>query len=258
MAIRRQSFLGEFVRSILAVALYCGFLGAGTYGALHLYEHLPRPEPSDAAPTADWSESTPGTPTLSLDLAEFIDGTPRHIVRRHKQGGGRRDLIVWDQASERTPAFALEIYRRGTEAQAANPLAAIASRFAAQSGPAETIMLQSKFGAFTLSRGREPGERGRLCVGFVRPADEASPRIAGLYCDRVTQTKAVEAVACALDRLSLVSAGGDGKLAGLFARAQLRQSTCAPGRMPAASIVQRDAWIEMKDGNGLRSVSATR
>jgi hypothetical protein len=254
VAHNKRRFLGEFVRSILAVALYCGFLAAGAYGALRLYESLPKPEHADAVPAADWSESTPGTPTLTLDLAEFVDGTPKHIVRRHSRGGGRRDLIVWERSGERTPAFAIEIYRRGTEAEAApDPIKAIPSRLAR---PAETTVLPSKFGAFTLSRSQETGEHGRLCVGFVRPADEASPRIAGLYCDRLTHAKAVEVVACALDRLSLVSAGGDGKLAGLFARAQLRQSTCGPGRMPAASVVQRDAWIEMKDGNGLRSVSA--
>ena len=48
------------------------------------------------------------------------------------------------------------------------------------------------------------------------------------------------AIACMLNRLTLLTAGNDPKLAELFARAELRRSDCAPSRPAFGGLADRD------------------
>jgi hypothetical protein len=75
----------------------------------------------------------------------------------------------------------------------------------------------------------------RACLGFVKRIDEPNVRISGWSCqgDSLPARRAI--ISCMLNRLTLLSAGNDPKLAELFARAELRRSGCTASAMPALS-----------------------
>ena len=64
------------------------------------------------------------------------------------------------------------------------------------------------------------------CLGFARAFDDPFMQIAGWYCSASTEVVDRATIACALDRLSLVSAGSDPRLAEFFARAELKRNFC--------------------------------
>jgi hypothetical protein len=51
-------------------------------------------------------------------------------------------------------------------------------------------------------------------------------------------------VACALDRLTLISAASDPKLTALFARAELKRNFCGQTSVFLAATPRRTDWIE--------------
>jgi hypothetical protein len=51
-------------------------------------------------------------------------------------------------------------------------------------------------------------------------------------------------LACALDRLSLLSAGSEPKLGALFARAELKRTYCGQNSVFVAATRKRNDWIE--------------
>jgi hypothetical protein len=142
-------------------------------------------------------------------------------------GGGRKDILRWTGADGR-PATELEIYRPGGEFDAAaSPAADLAARMGlgAASPLQEAGLIDSKFGPVALVR---PGGGPTPCLGYLRRVEEPSLLISGWSCQGRTLPARRAAIACTLDRLTLLSAGHDPKLAELFARAELRRRGCGP------------------------------
>ena len=63
-----------------------------------------------------------------------------------------------------------------------------------------------------------------------------SVRISGWSCQADTPAAQRSFIGCTLNRLILLSAGNDPKIAELFARAELRRDTCSAPVAPANSI----------------------
>lgn len=243
----------EAAHSLVRLVAYCGAVAGMGYGGLMAYERVqaawPPPEP---APKAAWTETVPATPAFALELTDFLGSEPRHLVRRHVEGGGRRDLMIWGQPGSGAPAFSIEIYRPGAEeAEAALEVAAVTGLSASAYPAIDRGSIASKFGPFRLTHGPKAGEQGSACIGFARTFEELRVQISGVYCDQVARLNDRRLVACALDRLALLSAGGDAKLAGLFAHAQLRQSTCGPNRFPTAAP-RGGEWLDTSAKPALR------
>ena len=64
------------------------------------------------------------------------------------------------------------------------------------------------------------------CIGFAHSFETPRLQISGWSCQGDNPQIQRQAVACALDRLTMLSAGNDPKLAELFARAELRRAGC--------------------------------
>ncbi|MGE3147553.1 MAG: hypothetical protein AB7K04_00645, partial [Pseudorhodoplanes sp.] len=64
------------------------------------------------------------------------------------------------------------------------------------------------------------------CAGFLRTSEPARVQIAGFLCTAQDQPVVRATIACALDNFTLLTAGGDAKLAGLFARAEVNRKFC--------------------------------
>ena len=75
-------------------------------------------------------------------------------------------------------------------------------------------------------------------VGFIKGFDRPNLRISGWSCQGDTLPARRAAIGCILNRLILLSAGNDPKLAELFARAELKRGSCAP-----ASPVTSADWV---------------
>jgi hypothetical protein len=107
-------------------------------------------------------------------------------------------------------------------------------------------VIDSKFGPVTLlrlaglARGDAPG-----CLGFR--LDQSDLRISGWSCQGDTLPARRAAVGCILNRLTLLTAGNDAKLAELFARAELKRASCAPATAAAA-----ENWVTGTEDPRLR------
>ncbi len=128
------------------------------------------------------------------------------------------------------PYLQVEIYRPGSEIRRfAGPKAEIAAEADAL-GPValrhEEEPLASKFGpleivAFETSKGTP-----RHCLGFVRAYDDPLLQLSGWFCQGGADFIERSTLACALDRLTLLSAGSEPKVGALFAKAELNRSFC--------------------------------
>jgi hypothetical protein len=94
-------------------------------------------------------------------------------------------------------------------------------------------IIDSKFGAVTLLRHAGEADAARSCLGFIKRLDEPSLRISGWSCQGDALPARRAAISCVLDRLMLLTAGNDPKLAELFAHAELKRGSCAPGTRSA-------------------------
>src|SRR5205085_7778718 len=163
-----------------------------------------------------WSAAAHAYPAFALSQSNLPNKTEGYEVLLHPEGG-RKDVLRWIAGDK--PAAELEIYRPGGEAgRAGPPVADIAGRM----DPGGTSELQSaglidsKFGAVALlgliDRGGEPP-----CLGFIKQFDQPDVRISGWSCQGDTLPARRAAVGCMLNRLILLAAGSDTKLAELFA-----------------------------------------
>lgn len=120
-------------------------------------------------------------------------------------------MLRWNAENGRAIAE-IEIYRPGGEFEPGT------MREADTAG-----VIDSKFGPVTLIR--PTGDSGN-CLGFLKTVDRPSLRISGFVCHGETLPARGAAIACMLNRLSLIAAGNDAKLAELFARAELKRADC--------------------------------
>ena len=72
------------------------------------------------------------------------------------------------------------------------------------------------------------------CMGFAHSFDTPRMQISGWSCQGGSAQAQRQAIGCALDRLTMLSAGNDPKVAELFARAELRRAGCSHAA-PASS-----------------------
>jgi hypothetical protein len=99
-----------------------------------------------------------------------------------------------------------------------------------------------------LARGGAPA-----CLGFLKRLDQPDVRISGWSCQGDTLPARRAAVGCILNRLTLLTAGNDPKLAELFARAELRRGSCAPANTsPANTAATAANWVTENENPQLR------
>jgi plasmid stabilization system protein ParE len=193
---------------------------------------LLRTEPVVAAvqptPRSEWIAVGKPYPAFALTLPDLGEEA-HYAIRRHAQGGGRKDNITFGEPGRSLRYVMIEIYRPGTELErfgdAASEITARAGSLR-PAGPARAgLPLDTKFG----SASTVEFAVGRFgighCIGFVRAFDAPRVQIAGLSCSMNSIVNR-NAVVCALDRLTLLSAGSDPDIGKLFANAELKRTFC--------------------------------
>lgn len=163
-------------------------------------------------------------------MPELAAGGTDYAILRRAGDGARRDVLSWGNPSGHGPYVMIEIYRpAGAESflDAASEIAdrIVAYRVTDDVKPAGTI--DSKFGAFGLvDFAIAPNGHERRCLGLAHPFTEPAMQIAGWYCSSGKEVVDRATLACLVDRLTIISAGGDEALASLFARAEIKRSFC--------------------------------
>lgn len=223
------SFRAEFrAIAVRLLAYACGIVGLAIVAA-ELFRSPPvvaAIQPAVAAP--DWVAVERPNPAFEIALPE-LGAEPAFVIERHARGGGRKDIVAFGEPGRSLRYLMLEIYRPGTElGHFGNAAAEIAARAQAL-GPAgemrASLPLETKFGPFETVDFAAGRFGSGHCVGFVRSVSSPRLQIAGISCSMDTIVDR-GGIACALDRLMLLSSGRDPRFAGVFARAEVNRKFC--------------------------------
>jgi hypothetical protein len=233
-----RSFADECCGVLARLIAYVGALALIAIVAIGLWDELPLKGLRDPAAKSAWSVASRSYPAFAVSQFDLSGKTEAYAILRHP-GGGRKDVLRWAAPGEK-PIAEIEIYRPGRElSQTGPPIAEIAGRMDPD-GMRELQaagVIDSKFGAVTLLGLSGRGGEARPCLGFIKGFDHPSLRISGWSCQGDTLPVRRAAIGCTLDRLILLNAGNDPKLAELFARAELKRGNCVPVPVTSADWV---------------------
>jgi len=97
------------------------------------------------------------------------------------------------------------------------------------------------------------GGHEHRCLGFAHAFASPVMQIAGWYCSAGVEAVDRATLSCMIDRLTMVSAGGDADLAGLFARAEIKRNFCGQRSPILAATPEHDAKIAVPHSVRIRS-----
>lgn len=209
------------------------------------------PAPNAAPIRKLWLDAVRPQPAFSVPMDEFDGNSNTYRILRHAEGGGRKDVLSWNDANGALLGR-LMIYRPGAEigdfgapAQTLADSAELASAEAVQAaGVAAT-----KFGwvpLFTFARAAPPSSPASAlapaCLGFATASKTPRLQISGWFCRSDNLAQAREFAACALDRLTMLSSGNDSQVAALFASAERQRGRCGSDGTLASKAGTKD-WI---------------
>jgi hypothetical protein len=196
------------------------------------------------APAPEWAEVGRPFPAFAMTMPEF-DEAPRYAIWRHPNGGGRKDIFTFGDPASGGATAMVEIYRPGAEPDpeadvitASIPDLRLSGRLVAQT------TIETKFGQIAIdpfADGAPGGER--RCLRFWRAFDEPKLEISGWYCNAGQELVDRGMIACSLDRLTLVAAGGEPKIGALFAQAEIKRNFCGANNVFLAATRKRNDWI---------------
>jgi hypothetical protein len=245
-----RSFADECSAAVVRILAYVCGLAVLAVIAVDLVSAVPVTtglSPLLSAP--GWTPASRPHPAFAISKLDLSDRTDAYEILRHPMGG-RKDILRWAAAAGEAPTAEVEIYRPGGELDAfAAAELDITARMAGQATNATEPagVVETKFGDVPLIRfsgAAPPGKQA--CLGFTKTFTAPSVRISGWACQADTQAGQRAFVGCTLNRLILLSAGNDPKMAGLFARAELRRHRCNPATITSTN------WIASSDAPQLR------
>jgi hypothetical protein len=227
-------FVDELHKTLIRLFTYVAVLGGVGVAVAAWLVDVPSISNGDRSEhKSEWIESTRPQPAFAMEAGEF-PSAPRYLIRHHQGGGGRKDVLSWGSPRGPERYLRIEIYRPGTEHDGAaepNLEAALrAGAFPVQGEARSVGSLPTKLGAFSVVELGGDAHGARRCLGLARAFAEPPLQIAAWHCDSAPVATVRTSIACALDQLTLLSAGGDARLAGLFARADQKRIFCGDKR----------------------------
>ncbi|WP_050424960.1 hypothetical protein [Bradyrhizobium tropiciagri] len=227
------SFVDEVYATLSGLFAYAAVLALFVVLGVYLWRQLPDATAMPVPAAAGWSLAGRQAPAFAISRPDQRDKTDTYEVFRHPEGG-RKDVFRWADANGAAMAE-LEIYRPGGEAMGP-AVTEIAGRLdpGGDRGLEAAGIVDSKFGSVTLLRpARQDGNLA--CLGFLKQADAPDLRISGWTCQGASLPAQRAAIVCMLNRLTLLAAGNDPRLAALFAHAELKRTDCVTSGPPALS-----------------------
>jgi hypothetical protein len=242
---------GECGSLVKHLAAYVAVLALFAAVCIHLWDSLALDEVGGPVPKPGWSLATRSYPAFAVSQIDSFGKTVTYQIFRHP-GGGRKDVLHWvarDGQTDGRPVAALEIYRPGGEWDpSGSDVAEVAARMDPDGSSAieEAGLIDSKFGMVKLIHLAGSGEIAGSCLGFIKHIDMPNLQISGWSCQGGRLPAQRAAIGCMLNRLVLLSAGNEPKMADLFAQAELKRGTCAANAPASAD------WVTSAENPRLR------
>ena len=207
----------------------------------------------------EWIDIERPFAALALSIPEAADVPASYAIRRHTVGNGRKDILTLGELDSTAPLLRVEIYRPGNEiGRYADPVAEMILSADAL-GPVEMQHLEkplaTKFGPLTIVPFVASKGTPRRCLGFVRAYDNPRIQLSGWFCQGGTEFVEQGTLACALDRLTLLSAGSEPKVGALFAQAGTQSQLLRPARSDPCGDAEVSSALESageSSGNAAR------
>ena len=230
------SLMSEIRATFLRVFAYMGALALIAIAAAAAFSRVPAFVPAliasvGAAPQPQWIEVERPQPVFELAMPELAAAPYDYAILRRPADGARKDVLTWGAAAAPGPFVRVEIDRAGSRSErfidAESEIAARIVRFTVTDDVEPAGRIASKFGAVPLvdfaiaAYGHQ-----RRCLGFARAFAEPSMQIAGWFCSPGEEVVDRATLTCMLDRLTMLSAGGDSRLDAMFARAEVKRTFC--------------------------------
>jgi len=249
---------GDIRATIVRIFAYMGALAILAIAAASLFRApaglaaVEQPAP----PTPEWVNVDRPRPAFDLQMPEL--GTDEYAIMRRPADGARKDVLTFGTPAAPGPYATVEIFRAGNSSEhfidAPSEIAARIVAFFITDDVKPAGTLESKFGTVPLvDFAIAVNGRPRRCLGFTRPFDRPPMQISGWYCSPGEEAVDHATVACALDHLTSLSAGGDPNLAGLFANAELKRTFCGQRNPILAATPEHDRPVPIP-----RSIKLTR
>ncbi len=223
-----QSWRDELSGTLVRMFAYLGAAAVLSMAAVQLFQTSPISGRPKTAPREAWIAIGKPFPAFTLSIPEAADTPARYAIRRQVEGGGRQDILSLGEPDGANPYLEVQIYRPASEISHFATASAVIADNAAGLGPINTraqAPLMTKFGLMAISTFDSSRGTPRRCLGFVRQFDDPRLQISGRFCrggDLIERST----LACALDRLTLLSAGSSPEVATLFAHAELKREFC--------------------------------
>ena len=224
-----HSWRDDLPAALIRLLAYLAGLALLSIVLAHFFQSNPVIGGITPAYRSPWIEVEKPFPAFALAIPEAADAPASYAIRRHGAGNGRKDILTLGEADSTAPFLQVEIYRPGAEIDSfAAPEAEIAAS-AARLGPVNLARsgeaLDSKFGPLAIVTFATSVGAPRQCLAFTRAFANPRLQISGWFCQGGTPVER-STLGCALDRLTLLSAGSEPKVGALFAQAELHRSYC--------------------------------
>jgi hypothetical protein len=250
-----HSWREELPDRLVRLLAYVGGLLTLSIGAAQFFQPIPVKEAITPVQRQKWIEIERPFPAFTLAIPEAAGEPSTYTILRHgtgfQAGSGRKDILGLGEPDGVSPYLRVEVYRPGDELAAFLPAGRILKESADALGPIDmTLMadpLPSKFGPLTVASFSTSTGPTRRCLAFVRTYDDPRLQLSGWFCQGGSLVRQ-STLACALERLTLLSAGSDPKVGALFAKAELNRDFCGQ-REPllAATPKYRVLWKALSE-----------
>jgi hypothetical protein len=219
----------EFRAATVRILAYLGAIGALSVIAAEIVKQPSLVAMVETRTRPAWLDVDRPWPAFQLSVPGFGEGDTHYAIRRHAAGGGRRDMLSFGELGKTQRYLSFDIYRAGQEAgdfgSDAESVRELAGEHGRVTGMRGSMPIPSKFGPFQTFDFAIGPFNGYTCIGFMRTFHTQRVQIGGLSCNMNLLIDR-SAISCALDRLTLMSAGSDPEIARLFAQAELKRSFC--------------------------------
>jgi hypothetical protein len=222
---------GDIGATMVRLFAYMGGLAILAIAAASIFYKPSVVAAVNPAPPPEWVNVDRPHPAFELQMPEFGTGGSSYAILRRTADNARKDDLTWGDPAANGPFVMVEVYRPGSESEhfidAPSEIAARIVRFTITDDVKPAGRIESKFGSVALVDFAiaAHGNKQR-CLGFARAFDDPVMQINGWYCSAGDEVVDRSTLVCALDRLTMLSAGGDSRLAGLFARAEIKRTFC--------------------------------
>jgi hypothetical protein len=256
-----SSFTDECAGMLARLVAYVGTLALLAMVGLCLWNEVSDAVTTEPVAKATWSLASRSHPAFAVKSSDLSEKTETYEIYRHPEGG-RKDVLHWTApravqgtAQGEKPVAELEIYRPGGEFTPSDPAdTEIAARMDPQRdyqsprGLEAAGVIDSKFGSVALLRLAGDADGTKPCLGFIKRIGDPTLQISGWTCQGDGLPAQRAAIGCMLNRLTLLTAGNEPKLAELFAHAELKRSRCAAASTSATSV----DWMTVTENPRLR------